>query len=111
MQKYIFLQKRNYRVLVRICVCASVRVFVFCVCFCTVIQTVIDLETCYLNTLPYENNRFNIEHFRIKVKVTVDLKNFPPYTAVQTVRSYNSLVHARICSSYNNIIYLSVVNA
>ena len=84
----------------------------FCVRFCTVIQIVIDLETCYLNTLPYENRRFNIEHFRIKVKVTVDLKNFPPYTAVQTVRSYNStLVHARICSSYNNVIYLSVGNA
>ena len=44
----------------------------------------------------YENisDEFNIE--RIKVKVTVGLQKFSPFTTIQTVRSYNStLVQAR----------------
>ena len=46
----------------------------------------------------YENisDEFNIEHHRIKVKVTVGLQKFSPFTTIQTVRSYNStLVQAR----------------
>ena len=53
----------------------------------------------------YENNsvKFDIEHCQIKVKV--------PFTAIQTVRSYNlTLVQERkvICSYNNNTQYLSV---
>ena len=46
----------------------------------------------------YENSsdEFDIEHHRIKVKVTVGLQKFSPFTTIQNVRSYNSiLVQAR----------------
>ena len=48
--------------------------------------------------IVYENSsdEFNIEHHQIKVKVTVGLQKFSPFTTIQTVRSYNStLVQAR----------------
>ena len=40
----------------------------------------------------YENSsdKFDIEHHRIKIKVTVGLQKFSPFTTIQTVRSYNS---------------------
>ena len=40
----------------------------------------------------YENSsdEFVIEHHRIKVKVTVGVKKFSPFTTIQIVRSYNS---------------------
>ena len=42
----------------------------------------------------YENisDKFDIEHHRIKVKVTVGLQKCSPFTTVQTVRSYKSTV-------------------
>ena len=46
----------------------------------------------------YENSsdEFNIELHRIKVKVTVGVQKFSPFTTIQTVRSYSStLVQAR----------------
>ena len=46
----------------------------------------------------YENSseEFDVEHHRIKVKVTVGLQKFSPFTTLQTVRSYYStLVQAR----------------
>ena len=46
----------------------------------------------------YENSsdEFDIELHRIKVKVTVGVQKFSPFTTVQTVRSYGStLVQAR----------------
>ena len=46
----------------------------------------------------YENSseEFDMEHHQIKVKVTVGLQKFSPFTTIQTVRSYNStLVQAR----------------
>ena len=61
----------------------------------------------------YENSsdEFDIEHHRIKVKVTVGLQTFSPFTTIQTIRSYNlPLVQARklilsmyTCSSDSNI--------
>ena len=38
----------------------------------------------------YENSsdEFDIEHHRIKVKVTVGLQKFSPFTTIQTVRSF-----------------------
>ena len=40
----------------------------------------------------YENSsdKFDIEHHQIKVKVTVGLQKFSPFTKTQIVRSYNS---------------------
>ena len=40
----------------------------------------------------YENgsDEFDIEHCQIKVKVTVSVQNFSPFTTIQTVRSYDS---------------------
>ena len=57
----------------------------------------------------YENSldQFDIEHHRIKVKVTVGLQKFSPFTTIQTVRSNNStLVQARklILSMYVHLI-------
>ena len=42
----------------------------------------------------YENSldEFDIEHCRIKVKVTVGVQTFSPFTTVQTVRSYNLML-------------------
>ena len=58
----------------------------------------------------YENSsdEFDIEHRRIKVKVTVGLQN-SPFTTMQTVTSYNStLVHARklVLSKYVHLIVI-----
>ena len=57
----------------------------------------------------YENSsdEFNIEHCRIKVKVTIGAQKFFPFTTIQTVRSYNStLVQDRkpILSVYVHLI-------
>ena len=40
----------------------------------------------------YENSsdEFDIEHHRIKVKVTEGLQKFFTFTTIQTVKSYNS---------------------
>ena len=59
----------------------------------------------------YENRseEFDIEHHRIKVKVTVGLQKFSPFTTIQTVRSSNStLVQARklILSKYVHMIVI-----
>ena len=55
------------------------------------------------NVVVYENNldELDNEHHRIKVKVTVGLQIFSPFTTVQTVRSYNlTFVQARIYKIY-----------
>ena len=57
----------------------------------------------------YENSsdEFDIELHRIKVKVTVGVQKFSPFTTIQTVRSYSStLVQARnlILSIYLHLI-------
>ena len=62
-------------------------------------------------TVVYENSSdaFDIEHHRIKVKVTVGLQIFSPFTTIQTVRPYNStLVQARkrIISMYVHLIVI-----
>ena len=49
-------------------------------------------------TVVYENSsdEFDIELRRIKVKVTVGVQKFSPFTTIQTVRSYSStLVQAK----------------
>ena len=59
----------------------------------------------------YENSsdEFDIELCRIKVKVTVGVQKFSPFTTIQTVRSYSStLVQARnlILSKYLHLILI-----
>ena len=59
----------------------------------------------------YENSsgEFDIELRWIKVKVTVGLQIFSPFTTIQTVRSYSStLVQARdlILSMYLHLILI-----
>ena len=68
-----------------------------CVCLCVFLH---DNSECnrYRNMKLNDNisKKFDIEHCRIKVKVTVCLKRFSQFTTIQTVRSYNStLVQAR----------------
>ena len=61
----------------------------------------------------YENisDKFDIGHCGTKVKVTVRLQNFSPFTTIQTVRSHNStLVQAGrpILSMYVHVIGLLI---
>ena len=61
--------------------------------------------------VEYENSsdEFDIELHRIKVKVTVGVQKFSPFTTIQTVRSYSStLVQARnlILSIYLHLILI-----
>ena len=63
----------------------------------------------------YENSwdEFDIELHRIKVKVTVGVQKFSPFTTIQTVRSYSStLVQARnlILSIYLYLILIYKIN-
>ena len=53
-------------------------------------------------TVVYENSSddFDIEHCRIKVKVTVGLQMFFPFTIIQTVQSYNSTLVNKLGSLY-----------
>ena len=59
----------------------------------------------------YENSsdKFDCGHYRIKVKVTAGIQAVFPFTAMQTVRSYNlTLVQARklILSIYVHLILI-----
>ena len=64
----------------------------------------------------YENSsdEFNIiELHRIKVKVTVGVQKFSPFTTIQTVRSYSStLVQARnlVLRIYLHLILIYKIN-
>ena len=83
---------RSYRVLVRVCVCVCL-----CSCACCVFlhdnskrnrSRNIKLE--YIVVYKNSSDEFNIEHHWIKVKVTVGLQKFSPFTTIQTVRSYKT---------------------
>ena len=86
-------RKRNYRLLVRVCVCVCVCP---CLCLCVFLHDNSkrnrsrNMQLEYI--VVYENSweEFDIEYDRIKVKVTVGLQKFYPFTTIQTVRSYNS---------------------
>ena len=96
------------------CVCVCVFVCV-CVCVCVFLHDNSkrnrsrNTKSKYI--VVYENSwdEFDIELHRIKVKVTVGVQNFSPFTTIQTVRSYNStLVQARnfILSIYLHLILI-----
>ena len=63
----------------------------------------------YMVVCENSSDEFDIEHHRIKVKFTVGLQKFSPFTTIQTVRSYNStLVQTRklILSKYVHMIVI-----
>ena len=108
---YVF-GKRNYRVLVRVCVCVCVCVCVFvCVFLHDNSKRNQSRNTKSEYTVVYANSldEFDIELHRIKIKVTVGVPKFSPFTTIQTVRSYSStLVQARnlILSIYLHLILI-----
>ena len=102
--------KRNYRVLVRVSVCVCV-----CVCVCVFLHDNSkrnrsrNTKTEYIVVYENSSDEFDIELHRIKVKVTVGVQKFSPFTTIQTVRSYSStLVQARnlILSIYLHLILI-----
>ena len=102
--------KRNYRVLVRVCVCVCV-----CLCVCVFLHDNLkrnqsrNTKSEYFVAYENSSDEFDIELHRIKVKVTVGVQKFSPFTTIQTVRSYSStLVQARnlILSIYLHLILI-----
>ena len=104
--------KRNYRVLVRVSVCV-------CVCLCVCVFVFLhdnskrnrsrNTKSEYIVVYENSSDEFDIELHRIKVKVTVGVKKFSPFTTIQTVRSYSStLVQVRnlILSIYLHLILI-----
>ena len=91
------LQGTGYSLCVCVCVRVCVSVFVcVCVCFCTITQKNRSWNTKLEYIVVYENNsdKFDIELHR--VKVTVGVQKFFPFTTIQTVRSYSlTLVQAK----------------
>ena len=102
--------KRNYRVLVRVSVCVCVFVCV-CVCLHDNSKRNRSRNTKSEYIVVYENSsdKFAIELHRIKVKVTLGVQKFSPFTTIQNVRSYSStLVQVRnlILSIYLHLILI-----
>ena len=90
------------------CVCVFVCV---CVCLHDNSKRNSSRNTKLEYVVVYENSseEFDIELRRIKVKVTVGVQKFSPFTTIQTVRSYSStLVQARnlIFSMYVHLILI-----
>ena len=110
--------KRNYRVLVRVSVCVCASVFV-CVCVCVFLHDNSkrnrsrNTKSEYIVVDENSSDEFDIELHRFKVKVTVGVQKFSPFTTIQTVRSYSStLVQARnlILSIYLHLILIYKIN-
>ena len=110
--------KRNYRVLVRVCVCVCVRPCL-CVCVCVFLHDNSkrnrsrNTKSEYIVVYENSSDEFDIELHQIKVKVTVGVQKFSPFTTIQTVRSYSStLVQARnlILSIYLHLILIYKIN-
>ena len=100
--------KRNYRVLVRVCVCVCVSVCVFLHDNSKRNRSG-NMKLEYIVVYENSSDEFDIELCRIKVKVTVGVKKFSPFTTIQTVRSYSStLIQARnlILSMYLHLIII-----
>ena len=91
-----------------------------CVCVCVCVSVCVFLhdnskrnrsrntKSEYIVVYENSSDELDIELHRIKVKVTVGVQKFSPFTTIQTVRSYSStLVQARnlkhLSSSDTNI--------
>ena len=110
--------KRNYRVLVRVSVCVCVCVCV-CLCVCVFLHNNSkrnrsrNMKSEYIVVYENSSDEFDIDLHRIKVKVTVGVQKFSPFTTIQTVRFYSSsLVQARklILSIYLHLILIYKIN-
>ena len=97
-----------------VCVCVCV-----CPCLCVFLHDNSKRNRSRNTKLEYivvyENSseEFDIELRRIKVKVTVGVQKFSPFTTIQTVRSYSSsLVQARnlVLSMYLHLIHTTFMN-
>ena len=93
--------------------CVRVCVSVF-PCFCTITQKNRSRNMKLEYLVVYENisDKFNIGHCRTKVKVTVRLQNFSPFTTIQSVRYHNStLVKAGrlILSMFVHLILIYII--
>ena len=93
-----------------LCVCVFV-----CVCVCVFLHDNSkrnrsrNTKSEYLVVYENSSDEFDIELHRIKVKVTVGVQKFSPFTTIQTVRSYSStLVQARnlILNIYLHLILI-----
>ena len=80
--------KRNYRVLVRVSVCVCVCVFLH---DNSKRNRSRNTKSEYLVVYENSSDEFDIELHQIKVKVTVGVQKFSPFTTIQTVRSYIQL--------------------
>ena len=72
-----------------------------------------NMKSEYIVVYENSSNEFDIELHRIKVKVTVGVQKFSPFTTIQNVRSYSStLVQARnlILSIYLHLILIYKIN-
>ena len=97
-----------------VCVCVCVR---GCVHVCVFLHDYSkrnrsrNMKLEYIVVYENSSGKFDIAHYRIKVKVTVGLQKFSPFTTIQTVRSHNStLVQARklilVLSMYVHLIVI-----
>ena len=90
------------------CVCV-------CVCVCVFLHNNSErnqsrnTKSQYIVVYENSSDEFDIKLHRIKVKVTVGVQKFSPFTTIQTVRSYSStLVQARnlILNIYLHLILI-----
>ena len=91
-----------------LCVCVCV-----CVCVClhdnSKRNRSRNMKSEYIVVYENSSDEFDIELHWIKVKVTVGVQKFSPFTTIQTARSYSStLVQARnlILSIYLHLILI-----
>ena len=75
--------KRNYRVLVRVSVCVFLHDN-------SKKNRSRNTKSEYIVVYENSSDEFDIELHRIKVKVTVGVQKFSPFTTIQTVMSYSS---------------------
>ena len=101
-----------------LCVCVCVCVCE-CVCVCPCVCVFLhdnskrnrsrNTKSEYIVVYENSSDKFDIELHRVKVKVTVGVQKFSPFTTIQTARSYSStLVQARnlILSIYLHLILI-----
>ena len=94
-----------------LCVCVSVFVCVFAQN--SKRNRSINTKLEYIVVYENSSDEFDIELHRIKVKVTIGVQKFSPFTTIQTVRSYSStLVQARnlILSIYLHLMLIYKIN-
>ena len=105
----VFLEKATiWHSLESLCVCV-------CVCVCVFLHDNSkrnrsrNMKLEYVVVYENSSDEFDIELCRIKVKITVGVQKFSPFTTIQTVRSYSStLVQTRnlILSMYPHLILI-----